>query len=140
MTVRVTAEAAATALAALTALANVGGRAKIQLFAGTRPPVTDPIVAQVLLAEFEMAETAFQVPVAVPGFGATATAFPVATQEAVASGQASFFRVLTGEGDVLYDGEVSNSSGNGDLIVTSTTTSQGVDIVVTSFSITLPSN
>lgn len=139
MTIRVNGDATAVALAALTALVNVGGPGKLQLYAGGRPAISADITTQVLLVEFTFAPVAFQVPVSIPLFGATATAFPVIPQEAVASGQASFYRVLTGEGEVLWDGEITATGGIGDLIVNSTTVSQGIDIVVVSFSITLPS-
>lgn len=110
----------------------------VEIYNGARP--ADPSVAvtsQTKLVDFVLPEPAFGDAVAVSG-GATATAEAVDPVNAAAAGTASWFRVFDGDGDVVFDGDVTDTAGAGDMKVSSTTIVSGIEVSIVSFTFTQP--
>lgn len=103
-------QAAAKAMCdALVDLVDAGGAGKLRIYSGTRAATVDTAIgAQVLLAELTFSATAF---------GAATTASPsVATAAAItsdasadATGTATWFRIVSGAGTAIMDGNVGTS-------------------------------
>lgn len=70
--------------------------------------------------------------------GGRATANPIASQTASASGTASFFRLSDGNGNVVMQGEVTEVGNGGDIELSSTNLVAGIDVTITSFTVTMP--
>lgn len=139
MTVRISAAAAIAACNSINELINGGdGAATLRIYEGSRPAkVDDPITNQKLLVEFELPDPAFQDAVDTEA-GGHATANPIDPVQALATGTAQFFRVFDGEGNGVFDGDVTDTNGNGDLKLSSTAIIQGIDVTVVSFTTTMP--
>lgn len=117
------------------ALIDAGALAgHLKIYDGTVPTsVNDAIGVQVLLADLTMAD---------PAFGAT-NASGVATASAItgdtsanATGTATFFRVEDSNGVARVQGSVATSGA--DLNLNSVAISAGVQVDVTSFTVTIP--
>lgn len=116
-------------------LIDVGtGTAKLQLRSGTPPAaLTDP-AAGTLLAEFDLPNPAF-------GAAATgvATANAIAATTGLAAGDVGHFRVLDRDGAVVQDSGSVGTTGSGqELELNTITISTGVDVEVTSWTVTMP--
>jgi len=139
MAVRISTDAAIAACNTITALFDAGeGAAKLRIYGGTRPASVDtPISNQTLLVEFELQKPAFGAAVDANN-GGHATAEPVDPVQALQTGNAVFFRVFDGDDKAIMDGDVSDTSGTGDLKLSSTSVIQGIDVTVVSFTVTMP--
>lgn len=121
----------------VTAAADAGsGPGKIRIYTASRPAGPDTAVgAQTLLAEFTLADPSFAS--AVNGV-ITLDATPVLATTGLAAGTAAWFRLLDSTNTAVIDGKVSTSGGGGDLILNTTTVSVGLDLEITSGTITVP--
>lgn len=139
MTLRFSAAVAALACAAYTGAVDAATTpGKLIIYDGTRPADGDEDpTTQVALVEFDFGDPAFAAPVNVTA-GAQATANPLAAVPATASGTASWFRIYDGDGNPLWDGTVTDTTGNGDLKVSSTTVVMGIEVSVVSLTFTQP--
>ncbi len=120
------------------ALANAG---KLRIYSLTQPTDANTAIgAQVLLAEFTMNATAFAASVAsgsAPNRVATATANAISNVNAVATGTATWFRLLKSDATtVLFDGSVGLSAS--DLIMTDVSLTTGEACSVSTFTVTNP--
>lgn len=112
----------------------------LKIYSGTRPATADTAVTvQVLLIDFEFPDPAFGAAVDGSG-GATATADVdnINTVQALATGTSTWFRITNGDGDGVYDGTVTDTTGSGDLKISSTAIVSGIDISVVSLTFTQP--
>lgn len=115
-----------------------GGKGKLAIYSGTRPVTgNDPIVAQTKLIEFELPNPCFQGAVQVGSTG-TATANPITPVTALASGNASFFRVFNSDDVAIFDGDVTDTTGNGDLKLSTVAVVAGIDVTVVSLTAIMP--
>lgn len=107
---------AATAIAAvnaMTALVNASGPGSLQIYGGAMPANADtPISSQPLLVEFPLASDAFQDAVDTIN-GAVSAANPVVAQDATATGNATWGRVVDGNESTIFMGDVSTPAGSG---------------------------
>lgn len=104
----------------------------IQIYTGTQPAnCGDAITAQVLLATLPLGSVAFG-----SASGGAITANPVGPAQAVATGTASWFRMLTTGNAVFLDGSVGTSGC--DLNLTSTSITAGDTVAITSVAISVP--
>jgi hypothetical protein len=113
------------------------GPALLQIMSGVKPTnLGDAIVAQKILAEFDLPDDLFQAAVATAG-GATATANDIdpaaATADAGTGTAATWFRVKDKDGRVVEDGECTDTSGAGPMKLANTTIVQGIDVTVVSW-------
>ncbi|MFG1683516.1 hypothetical protein ACGFNP_25330 [Nonomuraea sp. NPDC049269] len=134
MTLRIS-NAARSALAdALRILPDAGsGAGKIRVYTASQPAGPDTAVgAQTLLAEFTLAD---------PSFGAASNgvitmASTPRTTTGLAAGTAAWFRMLDSNNVAIADGAVSTSGA--ELNLNTTTISVGVNVEITSGTITMP--
>lgn len=118
----------------LDAYINSGGAAKIRIYSGTEPATADTALSgNTLLADFALSN---------PAFGAasngviTLNGTPL-TVAASATGTASFFRILQNNATtVVMQGSVGTSGAQLNLNTTSITS--GVNVTITSGTITMP--
>lgn len=132
----------AAALAACDAVVDLAdggaGAAVLNIYSGTAPTLADDSLSgNTLLAELTMSDPAFGAAADItPGARATANAITSDTS-ANASGTASFFRILDSNSNVIVQGTVSATGGGGELQLNSVSISAGVEVEVTSLTITL---
>ena len=116
---------------------GAGTNGKLQIYSGTRPTlIADAITSQVLLVEYNLPNPAFK-PAAASAIGATAANNNITTVDALATGEAAWFRVLDTDGNPRLDGTVTIVSGDGDLKISSTAITQDVKVAVVSWSISI---
>lgn len=91
-------------IAAMIALVEAGGGAKLRIYSGTQPASPDvaPGVGNALLAEFALPVPAFTA----GGNGLVQLAGPVLQVTAVATGEATWFRLVNAAGTGVVDGTV----------------------------------
>lgn len=112
------------------------GTAAIKIYDGSKPATPDVAVSsQVLLATLNLANPAFGGAVSNSGNG-TATANAVSNGTAVATGTASWFRVLDRNGAAVIDGTVGTA--DCDLILNSIAISSGATVAVTAWTFSQP--
>lgn len=120
-------------------LVDVGaGDGSVEIYNGSRP--ANPSVAissQTKLVDFVLPATAFGNAAAVTG-GAQATANAVTPVAAAATGTASWFRVFDGDGAALWDGDVTDTAGSGDMKVSSTSIVSAVEVSIVTWTFTQP--
>lgn len=112
------------------------GAGKLRIYNGSRPAGPGTAVSsQTLLAEFTLAD---------PAFGSAASGVktldndPVLTAEGVGDSTATWFRILDSNNVAYIDGRVTASGGGGDLTISTTTISTGLDLEVTGGTLTMP--
>ncbi|MEQ8308015.1 MAG: hypothetical protein RIA09_15770 [Hoeflea sp.] len=111
---------------------------KLNIYAGT-PPATpdDALAGNTLLIEFDLPDPAFGDAVDANN-GGTATLNAVTPVTALATGTATFFRILDGDGTPLMQGDVTDTAGSGSLKLSSVAVIEDIDVSVVSMTITLP--
>lgn len=123
---------------AINALIDAGGAAgKLRIYSGVRPATADDAITGTLLVEFTLNTTAFAASTEV-GNGATAVANTIASVTALATGTATHFRIFASDDDVILDGSVTDTSGSGDLKLSTTSIATGIDVSVVSLTATMP--
>lgn len=139
MAVRIIGAAAIAACNSIVALVDAAeSPGTLVIYQGSRPAnVGTAIGAQTPLVTFTLNEVAFGNAVELAS-GATATANAVDNVQAQASGTAQFFRVFNGDGGAIFDGTVTDTSGNGDLKLSSVAVIEGIDVTVVSLTATMP--
>lgn len=115
---------------------DAGTAAVIEIFSGSVPADADATNAGTLLARLTCSATAFS-SVAGSGNNAVATFAAIASGAAVATGTATFFRILTqAGGTVIAQGAVGTSAA--ELILNTVAITTGSTVSITSATITLP--
>lgn len=124
---------------AIVDLIDVGTPAStLVIYSGAQPANPGVAIgAQVPLVTFALPDPAFGNAAAVSG-GAAASMNAVTSVAAAATGTAAFFRIFDGNGAAIMDGVVSDTSGSGDVKLSSTSIVSGVDISVVSLTFTQP--
>lgn len=130
--------AAKAALDAATALVNGGGTGNLYLRTSTQEASTLTADAGTLLSTLPMSATAFPSSTSGTSDGlVTATANAITSDtNAAATGTAGHFRMKSGGGTVIFQGNVGTSLA--DLNMNTTSITAGDTITITSFKITLP--
>lgn len=119
---------------AVTALLDAGsGPGYIELRTGTQPATGETAATGSVLATIEVGDPAFNA--AVTG---VSTANAIAVASGSAPGTAEWFRAYDSAGNGVIDGAVTATGGGGEMQLNSTTISSGVDVAVTSWTITMP--
>ena len=109
---------------------RAGASALLRIYSGTQPVTADTAIgAQVLLAELTCNATF------APGASSgVLTLNAIASNNAVATGTAAFFRLVNSAGTTtVMDGSVSAAGGGGDLQLVSTAVTSGQAVSVSSF-------
>jgi hypothetical protein len=116
------------------------GNGLLRIYSGTRPANNETAVGpgNTVLVEFTLNGPAFGAAVGTVA-GGTATANAVSAVVAAETGTATFFRVFDSDGNRVFSGDVSDTTGNGDLKLSSTSIVQGIDVTVVSLTTTMPS-
>lgn len=116
---------------------GAGANAKLQIWSGERPTaIDDATTTQVLLVEYDLPNPSFGTATA-SAIGATAVAEEITTVDALATGEAAWFRVLDTDGDIQMDGTVTAATGDGDLKISSTAITAAVKVAVVSWSVSI---
>jgi hypothetical protein len=111
---------------------------KLNIYSGAAPATPDDALAgNTLLIEFDLPDPSFGDAVDANN-GGTATLNAVTPTTALATGTASFFRILDGDGTPLIQGDVTDTAGSGSLKLSSVAVIQDIDVSVVSMTITLP--
>lgn len=120
---------------AITTLVDAGsGPGKIQIYTGAQPTNPNTAASGTLLATFTLAD---------PSFGAAASGtitlqgVPLSTT-GLAAGTAGWFRALDSADNAVCDGTVSATGGGGQIELNTTTVSVGLNLQITSGTITMP--
>ena len=139
MTLRLAASVAIAACNAAAALADTGaGTSLLRIYSGAEPATAETALgAQVVLAEFQLPDPAFGAAVDTVNGGA-ATLNAVAPQNALATGTASFYRIIDGDGYPKFQGKVTDTTGDGDLKVSSTSLVQDIEVTIVSLVLVQP--
>lgn len=143
MAVRISTAARNAAADAVAGLVDGGaGAGVIRIYTGTQPanPATAP--SGTLLAEFTLSDPAFA---AASSGSAALDVTPALVDQGLAAGTAGWFRVLdsteaAGTGLGILDGSVTATGGGGDMTLNTVSISIGVDVELTSGSITMPAS
>lgn len=129
--------AAKTGLDAITALVDAGGAGNLYIRSGAQPATTLTADSGTLGATLPMSATAFGSSTSGTSDGlATATANAITSDtNAAASITAAHFRIKSGGGTVIFQGNVGTSGA--DLNMNTTTINSGDTVAITSFEVTL---
>lgn len=133
---RISLPARQAAVNATTALIDAGGAGALKIYAGAVPAgPAAALTTQTLLATLGFSAQAF----AAADGDATAAAAAITPEDAaVATGIASFFRIENGAGAVVAQGDVSDTTGAGDLRLPTTAINAGVEVSISSLTLTMP--
>jgi hypothetical protein len=128
---------AAVAEAMATALnTHIGATAKIRIYDGTPPANATAAPTGTTLATFTCSTNAFD---SVTGGVMTLDVTPALTVAAAATGAATYFRILNSAATTtLLQGSVTATGGGGDLQLNTTSLSTGVNVTITSGTLTMP--
>lgn len=139
MVLRIANEAAIAAAEAVADLVDAGATAsKLIIYGGAAPAEPNVAIgAQPKLVEFDLPDPAFGAG-ADTNPGGTVTLNAVTPVQALATGTATFFRLVNGDGLVVGQGTVTDTTGNGDLKLSSTSIISGIDVTVVSGTVTMP--
>lgn len=121
----------------ITAQVDAGtGAGKVRIYSGTRPANANTALSgNTLLVEFTLTDpSAAAATAAIPSVLAF-DADPDISATAVATGTASFARVVDSDNNAVFDGDVGTSSA--DFVITSTSITTGQTINLTSGTLTL---
>lgn len=141
MTLKISAESAIAACDAIVDLIDVGsGNASLVIYGGAEPVGPEsPLTGTTVLVSFDLP---------VPAFGGAADTTEGATAaidveqidqvQAVADGEATFFRIYNADGTTVMQGNVTAVSGGGDLELSSVNIVTGVDVIIISLTATMP--
>lgn len=143
MAIRISTAARNAAADAIAGLVNGGaGAGVLRIYSGSQPATPATAPSGTLLAEFTLSDPAFA---AASGGSAALDVTPALTDTGIAAGTAGYFRIVdsteaAGTGLGIVDGSVTATGGGGDLTINTTTISIGVDVEVTSGTITMPAS
>ena len=139
MSIRIASAAAIAACNAINALVDGGSAGgKLNIYAGSRPATVDTAVSgQTLLVSFTLGDPSFGAATDVTD-GGQATANSIAAVQAAATGTATWFRVFDSDNAPIFDGDVTNTAGSGDLKLSSVSIVSGIDVSVVSLTTKMP--
>lgn len=121
---------------AVTGLIDAGPAAgTMQIRSGTRPASPQVAASGTLLATVTFGDPAF----GAWSSGSSSVADPAAVT-AVATGTASWCRVLDSTGAVVMDGDVTATGGGGTVTLSSTSLTSGSPVDITSITVTMPAS
>lgn len=127
--------AAIAAVDAVTALINAGGAGTVEIYDGAQPAdVSVAVSGQTLLATLTLSATAFAGAVDNTG-SAQATAAAITGENAAVAGTATWFRVKSGAGTAILDGDVGTSGT--DMVLSNNVFQTNDTVDITSWTITL---
>lgn len=131
------AKASADAVVSLIDADDMNG-GQLIIYDGTEPATPETVLdIQMALAIFALPKPAF-VPSIKNGSDAFAEANPVDSVLAIESGTASWFRLVDGDGVAVLQGSVTDTTGTGDVKVSSTSILTGVEVSVLALTYTQP--
>lgn len=107
----------------------------IDVRTGSQPASANDAATGTLLATFTLADPAFAA--AVTGV-ADIDADPDLATTGVAAGTAGWFRAKDSDGNTVFDGAVTATGGGGELELSTTTISVGLDVFITAGTVTMP--
>ena len=138
MTLKISGDSAIAAAQAVLDLIDAGtGDTVLNIYGGVEPADPSVVTAEVVLVSFTLPRPAFDTPFDEPT-GAVATAKTVPAEAAAATGTATWFRFINGDGEAKLQGSVSNNAGTGDLKISSTSIISGIEVSVDSLTYTQP--
>jgi len=139
MGVRLSAVAAIAACNAINRLLDMSDTpGSLVVYDGARPANVDTAIStQKALVTFVLPNPAFNNAVDTTN-GGHATAGAVTPVKAAQTGTATFFRIFDGDGVAVFDGTVTDTTGNGDLKLSSTAVIKDIDVTVVSLTTTMP--
>lgn len=136
MTMKISQVAGAAMIVALGALGNTGGTLKI--YSGTQPTNPDTALSgNTLLATFTFNTTAFGGAAHVSNTEQITASFVAGTVAAVATGTASFARMLESDGTTVVADLTVGTSGT-DVVLNSVAITSGGNVTLTSFTLAEP--
>jgi hypothetical protein len=105
----------------------------LRVYSGSRPANPEAAVpgASVLLVDFTLGDPSFA-PATMVGTVASANANAVAPVDGLANGTATWFRIFDSNDVAIFDGSVTDQTGNGDLKLATTTIVADVPVTVVS--------
>lgn len=106
----------------------------IKIYTGTQPASANDAPSGTLLTTFTLGDPAFGAAVA----GVATLAGTPLTSSAVAAGTAGWFRAADSDGNSVFDGSVTATSGGGQIELNTTSLSVGVDVELTTGTYTQP--
>lgn len=137
MATRLSTAAQNAAAEAIAALADAGsGAGTIKVYSGSQPASANDAGSGDLLATFTLDDPAFG---AASSGVVTLEGTPLETTGAD-DGTAGWFRLEDSDGNNILDGSVTASGGGGQMQLNTTTISTGVDVSVTSGTVTMPAS
>ena len=110
------------------------GAGTVEVRTGSQPASADNAATGTLLATFTLADPAF----GTASSGTAALAGAPRSTTGVADGTAGWFRMKDSTGATVMDGSVTVTGGGGQLELNTTTISTGVNVQITSGSVTMP--
>ena len=111
------------------------GAGTIDVRTGSQPASANDAATGTLLATFTLQD---------PAFGAASTGVatldvtPALTTTGLAAGDAGWFRAKDSAGNTVLDGSVTATGGGGQLTINTVTVSIGLDLEITSGTVTMP--
>ena len=134
MAIRLSTSARNAAAAAVLGLIDAdAGAGTLKIYSGAQPAAGDGEGQGTLLATIAWTDPAFGAPV-----NGVATAGDPPAVTGIAAGTAASFVVEDASGDNVFNGTVTDTLGNGDLKLATTTISVGVTVDITGFTYTQP--
>lgn len=115
--------------------ADVGGAGSLRIYTGAQPADADTAPSGTLLVTIALAATAFG---AANSSGTAALASTPRSGTGAAAGTAGWFRVLSGGGATVFDGQVTATGGGGQLELDNTSIAVGQTVNVSSLTYTHP--
>lgn len=125
--------AACNALVDLLDGGSAGGHVEIRT--GSQPADPNSAATGTLLVDINLSDPAFG---AASVGVATADITPALTAEAIATGTAGWFRAYDSNDVPVLDGSCSSTGGTGDCTLNTTSIVDGVDVTITSWTVTAP--
>ena len=122
--------------AAVNAFCAAANSGSLAIYAGTQPALNGSITGGTLLATLSLSSTAFSSATASSGT-ASAAANPITSATAVATGTAAYFVLYASNGTTVVATGTVGTSGC-DLNINTTSVVSGVNVAVTSFTVSMP--
>ena len=137
MATRISNAAAIAAVDAVTALLNVGGAGYIEIRTGSQPADVSVAATGTLLGTLTCSADAFGDAVDVTGAARATAATVNPDTNADAAGTAGWFRAYNGGGTAVLDGNITVTSGGGDMELDNINIALNDTISVSSWTVTL---
>jgi hypothetical protein len=112
---------------------DAGGAGTVEIRTGTQPATAEDAATGTLLATLALPNPAFGSAAA-----GVATANAIAAVPAAVTGTAGWFRAKSGGAATVLDGSCTATGGGGDMQLNSTSLTSGVNVQITSWTVTMP--